>query len=171
MGYNACMVIRYLLLFIWIFSGCEKPPPDRASLREMDRIGTSISKTYELRHLYATIGNLVDSEQCAFALSLTSDKKMTLDEAKPFVKKLARDYLAETTKNKTISQYLIGDQHDVIHPAFFGFRLAFWDENVDRPLYPYLAQVRFADETIYFYYADPSTQALGQPVVFALSDL
>lgn len=41
-----------------------------------------------------------------------------------------------------------------------GVRIAFWDENVERPKTPYLSEIDFYQGTFRYYEADPKTQAL-----------
>src|SRR6185295_7712024 len=40
------------------------------------------------------------------------------------------------------------------------WKLAFWDENVNRPQQPYLAEIQFKDSAFHYYIADPETLAL-----------
>jgi hypothetical protein len=42
---------------------------------------------------------------------------------------------------------------------------------MDRPLFPSLAQFRYAEGRIYYYYADPQTQGLQMPTVETLTDM
>ena len=41
-----------------------------------------------------------------------------------------------------------------------GFKIAYWDKNVERPQAPHLAEIRFIGRILYYYEADPKTQAL-----------
>lgn len=53
----------------------------------------------------------------------------------------------------------------IVKNEMMSFRLAFWDENMERSFYPYLAQIQLVDHKLYYYYADPKTQALLDPIV------
>ncbi len=52
-----------------------------------------------------------------------------------------------------------------INSSKLGFKIGFWNENVDRPLAPYLAHILVADRTVKYYYADSNTQALQEPPI------
>ncbi len=124
-----------------------------------------LSKEYDLRLLNISVGDLADSIHSAWGISFTSNKMMSLEDVRPLitvmitklVRKIYQDPIfLESYKIETFRKRPLG-------PDSVAFKLAFWDENVDRPLSPYLAQVRYADGQVYYYYADPKTQALSLP--------
>ncbi len=120
--------------------------------------------------------------------SLADDRKLTLEQGKRlaaemlkmtldlglstpiyerYFKELKADY--QTYTNSSTMQRAAAKVPERVTPDLFGFKVGFWDENVDRPLYPYLAQIRAAAGKVYFYYADPKTQALQEPPAEALT--
>ncbi|GAB4188065.1 MAG: hypothetical protein Tsb0015_07580 [Simkaniaceae bacterium] len=161
----------YLFTSVVIFCACQSKSLNYISRKEFSRIGKELGEKYEMNFLYSTLGGLVFSKNCLWALSLTSDKKMTLEEGEKLAAQLIKDLLEESKKTGVFKEYAQQSERHHFSSNLFGFRLAFWDENVDRPDAPYLSQIRFADDHVYFYYADPKTKALTEPVVKNLQEI
>jgi hypothetical protein len=53
---------------------------------------------------------------------------------------------------------------------YVGIRIAFWDENVERPKAPYLSEIGFYADKFRYYEADPKTQALKLVLEESYSD-
>lgn len=52
----------------------------------------------------------------------------------------------------------------------FAIKIAYWDEEMNRPLLPYIADVRLQEGNITYYTADPITQALQVHLVESLPE-
>ncbi len=177
---------NYKCIFLFILCGfissCEKkhmgPKYDVVTWEAMDSVGENYEKKYQLNFLNSGLGDLVDCKTTLWALSLTSLQKIELDEGKKLAKLMMIDLLKEYNENEVFKNYIkvfnggYRTQKELFDNRKIGFKLAFWDENVDRPSHPYLAQIRLADEKVYFYYADEKTQALKEPpVAISMYDL
>lgn len=131
--------------------------------------GQKLGEQYHLTLLNTGYGTIARAKEGAWAIHWTCDRSMTIDQARPMAQAMAqrmqkmmqadplfKKYCAERNKYSSSPFELTSDK--------LAFRLAYWDANVDRPLHPYLAEVRLADNFIYYHYADPKTQALLDPI-------
>jgi hypothetical protein len=135
-------------------------------------IGNKLAEKYNIQFLIEGSRDLVDSQRTeTFSWSFVDDKKSTLEEARPIILNIINDIYASLNERLIYSKYL--DTLKKTWPSIdnrilienVGIKLAFWDENVNRPKNPYLAQIKVSDGKIRYYYADPATQALGEPIV------
>ncbi len=146
--------------------------------KSLKKEGARIAKKYDLKVIgNGFADNIAGSKDGTWALSFTSDQPLTLEEARPIVAdisyKLFHSFYHDPVYVKYYScvQKNLSFLNKTMNDDEIGFRLAFWDKDVNRPLYPYLAQVRLADSKIYYHYADPETQALQPPIVESLESL
>ncbi|KAF3362547.1 hypothetical protein PHSC3_000785 [Chlamydiales bacterium STE3] len=107
---------------------------------------------------------------------MVKPRPMTKEQFEPIVLE-AYKYLFTKVKNEPFfDEYLqcwANDYHTSkreLTSDLVGIRIDFWDGNVDRYTYPNLAQVIVKGGKVYYYYADPKTQVLQQPVVEDLPD-
>jgi hypothetical protein len=142
--------------------------------------GKKLAKKYDLEIIgdgLALASDISGSKDGRWALSFTSKEALTIDEARPIIMDISYKLLYSFYHDPTFSKYYQYSKkeypflHATMDPNEIGFRLAFWNKDVNRPLYPYLAQVRLADSKIYYHYADPETQALQPPIVESLESL
>ncbi|NNM43197.1 MAG: hypothetical protein HKM07_02515, partial [Chlamydiae bacterium] len=140
--------------------------------------GEKLAKKYDLKIIGNGLGQiLVDAKQGTWTLSFTSEKALTLEQVRPIVADISFTLLHALYHDPIYPEYYKrrreeGDPHvPPLNDDEIGFKLAFWDKNVNRPLYPYLAQVRLADSNIYYYYANPKSQALESPTIESLKSL
>lgn len=110
-----------------------------------------------------------DTERSPWALLVTSDKLMTVEEgivlAQAYGAKLM-DLMEENVLFERLrGHYNKGREQKMTLKNCLAFRLAFWDANVNRPLAPYLAEIRLVKGEFKCYYANPKTQALEDPPI------
>lgn len=147
------------------------------TMETLDRFGINLAKKYDLTFLNSGSGILVGHEMGTWALNFTSCKNMKLEEARPLAVEMVQAVLSKMYSDPLFANYIaISSKGSKWLPkeldnTLIGFKISFWDKNVDRPLHPYLAQVRFAEGKVHYHYADPKTQALQEPIVETLNDL
>jgi hypothetical protein len=105
--------------------------------------------------------------EASFGIWVTSSSQQTIISARVLALSFTKAYLSELLSNKyTLAWY---GQKQKRYPKYFpeklslknvGIRIAFWDQNVERPKAPYLAEIDFYENTFRYYEADPQTQAL-----------
>lgn len=139
----------------------------------MDCVAEKLAKTYQLQLITSSCGVLIDSKKALWARGFIARYPATIEQVRPIIADMSRTILwhlyhdpvyATAKKHTLMNRQPLGNQ-------LVGFKLAFWDSNMDRPLAPFLAQVKFVDGKIHYYYADPKTQALQEPLVEELEAL
>lgn len=119
-------------------------------------------------------GDVVRSHLCLWAPNFMSQQKMTLDELRPIAESIALQLTNHLFSDPVFTEYwedhnARGGKEGSISISDIGYKLTFWDENVNRPAPPYVAQVRFVEGEIRYYMADPESQKLQEPIVEAFS--
>jgi len=151
------------------------PSCDTKPRYALDRLGTELAKKHELTFLNSGLGILIDFDPAIWVLNFTSCQALTIEQARPLIADLSYQLLYKAHHDKLFAKYcqLSAGPHRSpdVEDKLLGIRLAFWDQNINRPLYPYLAQIRLADSKVYYYYADPQTQALQEAKVESLNEL
>lgn len=139
--------------------------------RMIDDFGKKLAQKNEMKFLRSGVGAIVNSNLTAWDLSLTSNKNWTIEQARPIIVSMIKEFLNLVLDNPDIENYIkkISSNrpsfNSELSPRRIGFKLAFWDENVDRPLPPYLAQIKVMEGKIFYFYANPKDQSLQQPPV------
>lgn len=146
------------------------PKYDTRPRYALDAFGERLAKAYQLEFLNSGLGLLADAKEGIWALNLVSREQMTIEEGRQLAKAISQKLLCKVFQDPLFAQYCLkSDGKDTtLRKEHVAFRLAFWDKDTNRPLYPYLAQIRLADGNLYYHYADPETQALQEPLVEAL---
>ncbi len=141
------------------------------SYEKMDEFANAQIKKHDMKLLGTCIyGILVDYKECTWGFKTMSQKKMTLDEGKNLAHQMVSDYCEYVTTNPEFRKHTLDSRkrkpiifhHEDLNPTQIGFKVAFWDEEVNRPKKPYLAEIRFANKEIHYYVANDDTQALEE---------
>lgn len=161
-----------LLLLFAAFSSCAPRgyPPDMAQQKSLKSSCKELCKQHQLELIANSLGYVVDAEyakKSRWGLTFTSPHHCTIDEARAIALDLKFCLL-----NRMYSDPVFAEgwtRYDSRHPELYNgslaFKIAFWDENVNRPLFPYVAQMRYINDAFYYFYADPETQSLLEPIV------
>ncbi|MBS0627108.1 MAG: hypothetical protein JSS09_02730 [Verrucomicrobia bacterium] len=174
-------MLTYILIFFslltCLFTSCDAPSskdPSRMVVvyenkgTEILRVeGQKLGKEYTLSLLSIGLGTIVHApNNVPIGMLFSSPKKLTLQEGILLAKTVESALLDTVYQNPVFTKFCESRGHGQVDQNFLGLRIAFWDENVDRPLYPYLAEIRVFEGNIYCYYADPKTSALQEdPII------
>jgi hypothetical protein len=95
---------------------------------------------------------------CYFTLSI-GPQCLSLEEAKSLSTQYAKDFFAFLKNDQISLEYITKYAENIREPPrplieYISFRISFWDENSDRVVQPYIAEVRFADNVFHYYTAD-----------------
>ncbi len=120
------------------------------------------------RFTYISSGNFnYESPGNSFGLWVTGKTKETVQTARPIVLAFINAYVAELQDNKDIKtwyEYLCKTKPNYYsgNPSVktVHMRIVFWDENVERPQAPYLAEIHYNNGVLQYYQADPKTHDL-----------
>lgn len=144
--------------------------PVEIEKRSSAAIKKFIKDYQDSRFSYISNGNFFNVPvpyRADFGIWVTAKTQETIQSGRALALTFIKDYLAELQNNKDTSkwhQYLCEDE-----PKWYsgkpslnniGVRIAFWDENVERPKTPYLSEIDFYQDTFRYYESDPKTQAL-----------
>ncbi len=144
-------------------------------------LGNRVATQFNQRYLTSGLGDLVNEPRQDYlqAYSVSDGRKLTLEQGKRLAADMLKLTLDIALSTPIYEHYLQAVKKDEFYvpgvapehmgPEQFGFKVGFWDENVDRPQHPYLAQIRAAVGKVYFYYADPQTHALQEPAAEIIS--
>lgn len=148
------------------------PRYDVKPRKALDELGKKIAKQNGMTLLRrAAYGGGSRTVKAMWVLHFTSNKNMTIGEAKPLAIDIARQMLDKMYGDPLFKEYVRIEHEEYpktsseLSDDMVGFKIAYWDDNMDRPLYPYLAEVRFTEGQLKFFYANKNTQALEQPIV------
>lgn len=134
-------------------------------LSVMDAYSKKFAAEHQLEIVSSGGCSMRDSCICKWWLNLISRQQLTLEEARSLAADLSSRLLY------ILHHYPSPPHWHQVRDEFVGFRLTFWDQNTDRPLYPCIAQVKLLEGKLYYYYADPVTQALQEPIIESLCSL
>lgn len=148
------------------------PPLDIKAQNSLDLFSEKMAAAYGFKFITSGLGAIADSVDAPWGRGFTCSEKFTLEEFRPIFSAFVHSFLNKIHQDPVFAEYYRSRTNDrrQVSATSIGIKVAFWDENVNRPLFPYLAQVRFANGEIYYHYADPKTQALTEPIVEALKD-
>jgi hypothetical protein len=147
------------------------PKWDRRPRYALDAFAKVLAKEHQLEFLNSGVGLIADADRAIWAISLVSRRQMTLEQGRQFATAIAHKLYRKVLNDPLFGQYCQEMSSfyssSEVKKEYVAFRLAFWDKNTNRPLYPFLAQIRLADGNLFYHYADPETQALQPPIVEA----
>jgi len=153
------------------------PKYDREPRNTLSKAAIAVGSPYHLKLIAAGLGDVAgaqNSNVTPWGLLFTSSDKLTLDQAKPMVKNVTIKLLEKLYNDPCFANYskealkkLPKGDYQPLSDKSIALRIDFWDENVDRPLYPYIAEIRLIEENLYYFYADPKTQGLQEPFLIA----
>ena len=168
-----------LLFFVVLCSGSCGRPDTIPTWTFFSKLAKKIASENGQELIFSDKGLEValEGKDLLWAFVVVDSRNMTLEEAKQLAAHMLKTILeAVRAELPLFEDYFIRlnreyPERDPSHlsPRNFGFRVAFWDKNMDRPFPPYIAQIQAVDGWVSFYYADPKTQALEQPPAAKIS--
>jgi hypothetical protein len=125
-------------------------------------------KTYQGgRFTCISTGSFCLPDKAIFQVWVTAKTQETIQSGRALAVTFIKDYLNEMQNNRDTATWYACERENwpsrysgKLSPKYIGVRIAFWDENVERPKAPYLAEIDFYEDKFLYYEADPKTQAL-----------
>jgi hypothetical protein len=170
------MLKIYLILICsaissFLSAGCFHPAVynnkyDHAMYEDMEQFGFEYAAKHNLQ--LKLVGDSTRACCAPFCLLLNSSQTMTLDQGRQLASELAVQFINMLKSTKSIKAYLrysrsfLGPGHQELKPEMVGFRIDFWDKNIDRIMPPYLGQILFEESNVYYFEADPETLRLKE---------
>lgn len=168
-------IMSFVFAFFFLTVCCSYVAPevleDRKARKHLDEFGEAWAKQHQMYYLGNCTGGLVDSTDCGWSVNFIDNHNTNLADAKVKAKALAEILWKRVASDPSFItvQKMHASHYSWASPNLsierIGFKIAFWDENVERPLPPYIAQIQFRHGKLLYFYADPATQALKEPIV------
>ena len=103
-----------------------------------------------------------DFKSKPFEFALWGKGQLNLDSARTLASQCSRKFFDFVKTDKTCLDYMIyrskddffNDTASFPELRHISFRISLWDENIDRPLAPYIAEIRFVDGKLKYFTAD-----------------
>lgn len=164
--------------FFWVVSitisstlcGSDIPLEQKAKMenKSIAVVKNFVKKYQNGAFTYITDGHFANtSTEDVFGIWVTSNRKVTLEIGKALAIDFLNAYFLELRTNQDVLSWYkeLTEWHPKRYNGNLGLkniriRIAFWDENVERPKAPYLSEIDFAYGKFHYYEADPETQAL-----------
>ena len=143
------------------------PPEERAASWMIDAYATKYCKEHNMELIH--IGDFTEPfRNLPFGIWLRSYSNQTLDEGRRQTLVLVQDFLRQLQHDRRAQVWYdvrkkspkYKAEPATIPLSAVGVKIAYWDKEVHRPQAPFLAEVRFYDNTFYYFVADSKTQAL-----------
>jgi hypothetical protein len=190
--HSIAIYVLFLFAVYYIFGGpgfrsYRGPIYDKRVMDDFAKLGKNVAKEYQFRYLNQGFGDMIsgdETDETTWGIAWTCDKAITLEEGRVLAAKVAttifdafqaskacQDYhkerLAELKSHEN-SGHTVHPSHIARHSVSLSvddlsFKIAFWDENVQRRGAPYLSQIVCIHGIFYYQFADFETQKLRKP--------
>ena len=171
---NALKYVLYCVLAIGCvsFVGCvgQLSPKEEdvyVEKRSSEAVKNFIKYYQGGRFTCISTGSFCLPDEAIFKIWVTAKTQETVQSGRALAFAFTKDYLAELQNNKDTSKWYAYECESMpkrysgrLGLKYVGVRIAFWDENVERPKAPYLAEIDFYGDKFRYYEADPKTKAL-----------
>lgn len=162
------------LLMMSFINFFDKPTADD----RLPQFGEELAKKYQLMMVGRACSSMFNIHQKIWGLNFADYKPKTIEEARYQIVSMADLFWQEINKNPLYNEELLyfakvhpkHNPYTGILPSMVALKISYWDENVEKRMKPYLAQVRLINETIQYFYANPNTQALDDPIIEPLAE-
>lgn len=161
---SICLISSCILLL----SGCTSQKysgseDTQAMYTSMHAHGEQTAKQLGMRFLF--VGNVTDNQDVHYCLSFTSNKQMSINQARPMGVCIIKDFLEMLEQDPTVIHYLSTKptylrEDELPSLDSIGFRINFLDKDQKQIEQPYLAQILFFDGRFHYYKRDAKTQGV-----------
>lgn len=169
MKIKSILLVSLILNFFCQSSGFADPQYCNDVFSSLRKYAIKLAERNHMKCLNSGIGEAIHNEKAAWSINLLSPHQWTVEEARPIVVNMIDDFFCLVYTNQFFPVYL-REQHKISPKHFnkvlgidcIAFKIGFWNENIDRYLPPYLAQVLVQEGKIIYYQANPKDQSLQE---------
>jgi len=160
---------RLLIVSVLILlQGCQTPKynwglkDDNELCYRLDDFGQAHEEKYGVKLFL--VGNV--AKNATYCIVFTSERELHLDEGKTLAISLYQEFLQMCTTDPIVTGYAkkftkgSWPLDETPRPENVGLKIAFWDNEINRPPAPYLSEILVENGTFHYYEAVPDTQAL-----------
>jgi hypothetical protein len=148
-------------------------PVDIKMQDALDKFGDIIAQKRKWVYLHPGGKGLVKGKKTRWSNHWASEERVSLDQARMVAVSLYDQMWQWVNENSAFSEELkeraqrYPKEGILILPGKIGFKIGFWDDQVNRYKAPAVSQILLADGKFYYLYADPRAEGLGvgEPIV------
>lgn len=149
-------------------------PSHKETYESIDAFANDFVKKHQLELLNKS--GCGEGKNSLWGISVVSYELMTLEEGRKLANNLAYGLLYRMYHDPVFATYKkelgMKCHSPELIDSNISFRIAFWGKHcMNRPMPPYVAQIRLEKGNLYFHYADPTTKRLLEPIVESLESL
>lgn len=144
---------------------CHGIPEEVALDTSLDKFGQATAQKYGMRFLF--VGKVEDNVLARYSLAFLCPKECSLAEGQQLAANVSRDFWEMLQHDQSVKEHfelvrdrMFNSKHEKVEMMRAAFRIGFWNEEVNRPKPPFLAEILLNDNMFSYYEADPETQAL-----------
>lgn len=152
-------MIKAIILCLLLIS-CQKyqGPPDYVAMQyAIESYGQQVAKANGLRLLL--IDNVTNSPKTMYCMAFTSERTLSLQEAKPLAQAIVDDFLKMLQNSPSVRRYSLMKE-EMPKRSLIGLKISFWDSDMNRVKPPNIAEILYVDDTFSYFVRDPDTQEL-----------
>lgn len=172
------------------FTAHAASTPEARADKDQIKAAKAIAKENKMTYLTKGLSNIISRDKqdySTWGIVWTCKEKLELDDAKALAIKVATSILDAVQNSPACMSYhkeayiWLKTKSDGRPPELdpkkleaaenrptindLSFRIAFWDENVERMLPPYIAEISFIEGKLYYHLANPTTLELEEPII------
>lgn len=177
--------IKAVLISLFVFSSgyckdaflslCKKCVDlDTQSRKNFSKTAEKIAADYNFQFMTCGLGNMIEDSDALWCGKFLVQYPITLEEMRPIAQNIYAQLWKKMNVDPVFDDYLemyalshasLNIPKQPLTPNLLTLKIIFWDQDMNRPLKPYLAQVSVKENKIHYYYADPKTQTLQDPII------
>lgn len=169
-------LIRYFVYLICLISACCPfnglngwffSQPSKAILlenkqfKELEKFANILAQKHGMKLLLMGTGHLVDQRDTRKGFSFVDGREMTIQQGRPIAVSMINAFWHKFNSDPLFETWmLLRESPRLFYSYAFGMKISYWNKNYDRPLAPFLSQIRIIEDKINYYYASPKDQSL-----------
>lgn len=144
---------------------------DNQARKNLTQLSEKVALKYGIQFMTCGLGDMVDYPKSFWCIKYMIQHPTTLEEMRPITQNIYSSIWKNINIDPVFDNFLEAKDYSYDVPKqpltsdLLTLKIVFWDQDMNRPLKPYLAQVSVKENKIYYYYADPKTQALQDPII------
>lgn len=147
--------------------------------KQLKKDALKLCKKYKLDFLSISDSRILESkdEHADYTINMMSHREMTKEEVRELTKSFLQDLWRDLKASPIYVECAIESwkfkkiKEKPLHPLVMGIKLSFWDEQMDRRGAPYISLIKVMEGKFFYYYADPATQKLQEPIVETFEEM
>lgn len=156
----------------WLFSSLPKEVVlENKQNKELEKFANILAQKHGMKLLLTGTGHLVDQKDTRKGFSFIDGCQMTIEQGRPIAVSMINAFWHKFNNDPLFETYMLRSERPRLFFSYaFGMKISYWDKNYDRPLAPFLSQIRVIEDKIQYYYASPKDQSLELTLTETIAD-